>query len=125
MTCIVNRTRPAVLAWQAAVAGSFGPRLRGLMFRDAFPDGVNGLMLTPCRAVHTCFMRFAIDVIFIDKSRQVLACAENVPPRRLIFGPAGTRTVLELPAGTVKGSGTRPRDYLDFIPWQGGTENGT
>jgi len=120
MIRVVNRSRSTILANRAAVASAFSSRLRGLTFRDEFPGGANGLILTPCKAVHTLFMRFCIDVIFLDKNRQAVCCVQNVSPRQLLVGPGNSQSVLELPAGTIESSGTRPRDAIAFAMLQEG-----
>lgn len=120
MMHVVNRSRDAVLAEKALLADNFGARLKGLMFSNEFPPGSSGLILTPCNSVHTFFMRFAIDVIFLDENRQALYCVENVGPGRVLLGPKGSRTALEMPAGKIRNSGTRPRDQIAFIPQNGG-----
>ena len=56
------------------VADSFFTRLAGLMFRQKLPPAT-GLLLVPCNSVHMCFMRFAIDVVYIDKEYKISAVA--------------------------------------------------
>jgi uncharacterized membrane protein (UPF0127 family) len=79
-------------------------RLRGLLgTRDAGP-----LLLAPASGVHTCFMRRAIDVVFLDADLRVLRVVRGMRPWR--FAAArGARAVLELPAGEAT---VRPGDRL-------------
>jgi uncharacterized protein len=72
-------------------------RLRGLLGRDQLPAG-EGLLLKPAPSVHTCFMRFPIDVVFLDACMRVLSIAPKVEPWKFA-GRRGTRAVLELAAG--------------------------
>ena len=65
--------------WELEVADSFLARFCGLMLRPPLDSG-HGLLLAPCNSVHMCFMRFAIDAIFIDKDYRVLKVARNVKP---------------------------------------------
>jgi len=60
-------------------ADTFFSRFRGLMLRKRLPAG-HGLLIAPCNSIHMCFMRFAIDAIFIDKDYRVLKVARNVKP---------------------------------------------
>lgn len=60
-------------------ADTFFARFRGLMLRKRLPAG-HGLLIAPCNSIHMCFMRFAIDAIFIDKDYRVLKIARNVRP---------------------------------------------
>ena len=53
------------------IANNFFVRLAGLMFRKELPKGT-GLLLTSCNSVHMCFMRFAIDVIYVDKEYKII-----------------------------------------------------
>ncbi|MBP5403612.1 MAG: DUF192 domain-containing protein [Elusimicrobiaceae bacterium] len=90
------------LASQVETAYSFWSRLKGLMGRKQLAVG-EGLLLEPCPQVHTCFMYFAIDVIFLSKDNRVVAVAEDLKPWRMSsFYPSARRT-LELPSGTLKG----------------------
>lgn len=73
-------------------------RFLGLMGRAPLGVGV-GLMLSPCKSVHTCFMRFAIDVVFLDNAGSVLRVARDVRPWRLTWAPWKTHSVIELESG--------------------------
>lgn len=61
------------------VADSFFARLAGLMFRQKLPSAT-GLLLVSCNSVHMCFMRFAIDVVYIDKEYKILKIVKNLRP---------------------------------------------
>lgn len=82
---------------RCTVADRFFPRLRGLLGRKALGRG-EGLLLSPSSSVHTCFMRFPIDVVFLDDELRVLGVSSAVRPWRLA-GRRGARHVLELGAG--------------------------
>ena len=73
-------------------ADTFWRRFCGLMFRKQLPPG-QGLLLAPCNGVHMCFMRFAIDAIFVDKDYRVLKIAPNLRPCHKAWG------VVEVTAG--------------------------
>ena len=79
------------------VADTHAARLRGLLGRRTFPDG-SGLLLLPCRGIHTLFLRFPIDAVFVDSNLRVVDVARvrpwHVAMRR------HSHAVLELPAGT-------------------------
>lgn len=72
-------------------------RLRGLLGRAPLAAG-EGLLLEPCDGVHTCWMRYPIDVLFLDRNRRVLGWRECVPPWRACR-QGGARSTLELHAG--------------------------
>lgn len=73
-----------------------------------------GLLIEPCSSMHTMFMRFAIDVIFLDKDRRVVKIA-TVRPFRAAVG-RGSHTVLEIPAGTAERNGLEVGDTLSLAP---------
>ena len=75
-------------------------RLRGLLGRERFEPG-EGLLLRPAGSVHTSFMRFPIDVVFLDREATVVGVAEEVAPWRVV-ARRGARSVLELPAGEAR-----------------------
>ena len=79
------------------VAGSPAARLRGLLGREELPPG-EGLFLKGCYAVHTWFMRFPIDVVFLDADLCVVAVVDALPPWHSV-ARRRARHVLELAAG--------------------------
>ncbi len=77
----------------------FFERMRGLLGRDTLPEG-DVYAFPRCRAVHTIGMRFAIDIVFLDKMGNVLSIHENVPPGRwMVSGGRRAHTTLEAAAG--------------------------
>jgi len=85
-------------------------RMRGLLGRSSLPDG-EGILLTPAGSVHTFFMRFPIDVVFLDKEHRVVGIDAEVPPWRTA-GRRGAKVVVELAAGECERRGLRPGDRL-------------
>lgn len=61
------------------IANSFFTRFAGLMFRKELPK-TTALLLTSCNSVHMCFMRFAIDVIYVDQEYQIIKVVKNLKP---------------------------------------------
>lgn len=109
----LNATRQTLLADPAVRVTSFFGRLRGLLGRSEFRMG-DGLQIVPCDAIHTFFMRFPIDVLFLSAEGTVLRMEEALPPWRGTLPVAKARSVLELPAGVLKASGTRVGDTIRF-----------
>jgi uncharacterized membrane protein (UPF0127 family) len=85
-------------------------RMKGLLGRRALASG-EGLLLKPASSVHTFFMRFAIDVVFLDRELRVVAVAPELRPWR-VAGRRGARAALELRAGECERRGVRPGDLL-------------
>ena len=75
-------------------------RMRGLLGR-APPAAAEALWLRPCRSIHTIGMRYAIDVLFLDRRGTVLRARRDLPPGRLAFAPRGTASVLECGGGSI------------------------
>ncbi len=110
----MNRTRGIVVADTVEIAGTWLKRLQGLLFKDRLPEK-HCLILNPCNSVHTCFMRFNIDVLFIGNAGEVVYLLENMPSFR--FSPIirKARFVLELPAHTISSTGTSLGDRMSFF----------
>jgi uncharacterized membrane protein (UPF0127 family) len=112
---VTNVTRNTVLADNARRAEGFFARGCGLMFTTLLPEG-GGLIIEPCNSIHMFFMRYPLDVIFIDKSGQVLFMYEAIKPWRVGRLVRGARTAIELPAGSINGSQTAVGDILTLRP---------
>jgi uncharacterized membrane protein (UPF0127 family) len=94
---ITSEGRNAVLIGRCAVAESTRERTVGLLGREGLADD-EGLWIAPCNSIHTWFMRFAIDVVFLDREDRVLRVAACVPPFRMRLHRHAC-SVVELPAG--------------------------
>jgi uncharacterized protein len=110
---IVNLSSNTTLADRAEVARSFWTRLRGLMGRRELPAGT-GLVIEPNNSVHTFWMHFPIDVIFVDREGIVVGLREAMPPNRPFAGAQRAHRTIELPAGTISRTSTKPADRLRF-----------
>lgn len=99
-------------ACRVQMAERFGARLRGLLFRPplALPQA---LLIRPCNSVHTFWMGYALDVVFLDRDGQVLRVRAHLKPwRAASLHPA--HAVLELAAGGAATWGIRPGSRLGF-----------
>ncbi len=112
MVRVRNLTRNCALAEEVEVAGTSRQRRRGLLKRDSLPQG-SGMWIAPCEAVHTIGMRFAIDVLFLDRDRKVLKIRGSMAPGRLGFC-FRAHSVLELAGGTAAATRTVVGDQLQF-----------
>jgi uncharacterized membrane protein (UPF0127 family) len=77
--------------------------MKGLLGRSGLARG-DGLLIRPAGSIHTFFMRFAIDAVFLDRDLVVRKVATAVKPWRLVFA-RGAHSVLELPAGEAERRG--------------------
>jgi uncharacterized membrane protein (UPF0127 family) len=112
---LVNRDTGEVVVERLEIADTYWRRLAGLQFRRELQAG-HGLLLVPCSSIHTCFMRFAIDLVAIDQTGEVAMVRHDVRPWRAVAVRRGTRAVLELPRETaVVRSGDRLRLVTDEL----------
>lgn len=93
------------------VADTFWARFRGLMGR-APALFTHSLLIEPCSSVHTCFMRFPIDVVFLSESGLVLRTLAAMKPWRFSPVVVGAKSVLECPVGTIESCALRPGDVV-------------
>src|SRR4051794_36276078 len=112
MLKVINISRGVAIGTSVEVADTSAKRRTGLLNRDGLSGG-EGLWIAPCEGVHTFFMKFAIDVLFLNKKKEVVKLRRNMPKSRIsvCFKAA---SVLELPAGTADMTGTRVGDVLAF-----------
>lgn len=110
-----NRTRNQYLATRLAVAGTHWSRLLGLIGKSSsdFPQGL-GLLIVPCRGVHTLGMRFPIDVVYLTRENTVLHIEQGLAPWRFAPVRLAAASVLELPEATVHATGTTIGDQLEI-----------
>ena len=79
MKKLINERTGEVILDDLQTADTFYARFRGLMGRPSIPENA-GLMIKPCNSVHCFFMKFPIDVIFLDKGNRVVHVAGNMKP---------------------------------------------
>jgi uncharacterized protein len=97
---------------RCVVADTAPARMRGLLGRDGLEPG-EGLLIRPTNSVHMFFMRFAIDVVFVDRELAVRKVVERLRPWRMA-GCRGARAALELPAGAAARSGITVGERLSL-----------
>lgn len=109
---IRNRTRSTELADQAELAHSGAKRSKGLLGRASLEHG-EGLWIVPCESVHTFFMQFPIDLIYLDRKLRIKKVRDCVVPWR-VSACLSAHSVIELPAGTIRTSRTERGDFLEI-----------
>ena len=87
-------------------------RRTGLLKHDHLDPG-QGLWIAPCESVHSFFMKFAIDLVYLDRKHRVRKVRHRMVPWR-VSACLTAHSILELPAGTVEATGTRPGDQLEI-----------
>jgi uncharacterized membrane protein (UPF0127 family) len=109
-----NQTRGTILGNAIDLADTSAKRTTGLLKHKELRAG-EGLWIVPCEGVHTFFMKFAIDLVYIDKKEVVRKTVANVVPWRLSLCLTA-HSIVELPAGTIGSSATVRGDQLLFEP---------
>ncbi len=109
---VTNVTRHTELGDRIEVAGNGQSRRKGLLGREGLASG-EGLWIVPCEAVHTFWMRFPIDLVYIDRKRRIVKTRNSVPAWRL-SAALTAHSVLELPAGTIRETHSARGDTLEF-----------
>jgi uncharacterized protein len=108
---INNITKNVVLAQEAIVASKLWQRVKGLLGQKELKPG-SGLVLKPCNSVHTFFMLFSIDVLFLDKANRVIKAVSGLKPFRLTPLYFNAYITIELPVGVIQASKTAQGDIL-------------
>ena len=110
---VQNLTRKQPVATSVGVADNTWTRMKGLIGAKPLQEG-EGLLIIPCSSIHTHFMSFPIDVLYVNTDLQVVAIDENMAPWRFGRLRRGVRFVIELPAGTASATGTEVGDQLQI-----------
>jgi uncharacterized membrane protein (UPF0127 family) len=76
--------------------------------------GNAALLLEPCNSIHTCFMRFEIDAVFLDEAGVVVKIYNNIKPWRFILPVKNSRATLELAQGLAGKLGIKEKDVITF-----------
>jgi uncharacterized membrane protein (UPF0127 family) len=100
-----------VVCERCTVADRMLPRMKGLLGRKSLEPG-EGMLIRPAPSIHTFFMRFPIDAVFLSKDGEVLKVASNVQPWR-IRSCRGAHSVLELAAGEARRRGIAAGQRLE------------
>jgi uncharacterized membrane protein (UPF0127 family) len=110
---IVNKTKNTLLAQDVCVADTVLRRIKGLLGRNDFRQG-EALIIKPCNSIHTFFMRFPIDVLFVDKHNKVIKATPALKPFCLTYIYFNAAFAIELPAGTLASTSTAKGDFISI-----------
>jgi len=110
---VFNVTKVVLIAQQAELAVSLCQRLQGLLGRTGLSSN-EALILKPCTSIHTFFMRFPIDVLFVDRNMRVIKAIQNIPPNRLSPIVWASSMAIELPAGKIGSTNTQLGDLIEM-----------
>ncbi len=111
MAILENKTKNQIVISQLEVAKDFWSRGKGLLGRVSLDEN-QGLWIHHCNSIHTYFMKFPIDCVFVDKGLKVKAVYANVTPWRLVLPVWGARSVFEMKAGSAEKNNIKVGDQL-------------
>lgn len=113
----VVKSNPAkgkeIIAARVIRAGNFLSELFGLIIRKKLKDK-EGFLIENCSSIHTFWMRYSIDAVFLDEKNLVLAIYHNIRPFRVTPFIRGACSVLELKSGTIEGTSLKVGDLVNF-----------
>lgn len=115
---IENVTRGILVVTQGRAADTFFTRFKGLLGTESLAEG-EGLLILPCNSIHTHFMHFPIDVLYVSRDYEVVHIDHAIAPWR--FGRIHRKAhfVIELPAGTAVATGTEVGDRIEVKGFAG------
>lgn len=111
---VVDISRNTELASNVELADTSAKRSKGLLGRNGLSPG-EGLWIVPCESVHTFGMRFAIDLVYLDRLHRIRKIRRNVVPWRL-SGCLTAHSVIELASGTIQEQDIQRGDQIEFFP---------
>lgn len=95
------------------LATTFWQRFRGLMLRRPLPPAT-ALLIAPCNSIHMCFMRFAIDAVYLDKQDKILKITRHLRPWLSLSACWHAHSVLEMTAGQADVLGLKVGQVFDY-----------
>lgn len=110
---VFNKTRNTILAEHAEIADTAFQRMKGLLGRPCLASA-SALILKPGNSVHTFFMKFPIDVLFVDNLGSVVKAVSDMKPFRLTPIYFSAKLIVEFPAGVIAATSTRKGDIIEF-----------
>lgn len=111
---LINKKNGKSLADNLEIANNPFTRLKGLLGRNALNEG-EGLHIIPCNSIHSFFMKFRFDAIFLNKKNEVVYLIQNMPAWRVSEICFSGYSVVELSAGVIKETETTIDDVLEFL----------
>ena len=109
---IYNSSKNNLIAGDVKLADNLFSRTIGLLSKKSLSEG-EGLVIKPCCSIHTFFMRFEIDVLFVNKKNEIIALYENVKPWRILPIHLTSHYVIELPARTITAKEVEKGDLVN------------
>ena len=115
MSRLIHKETQTTIAQSVLKTNNLWERMKGLLGEKTFPND-KALWIVPCSNVHTFFMKFPIDIIFVDKDLKVTSLAHSVPSSRIVFGGWKAHSTFEMKAEQLKKYSIGKGDelYVDY-----------
>ncbi|MCX8131346.1 MAG: DUF192 domain-containing protein [Clostridia bacterium] len=110
---VKNTASNTIISVNCKTANTFISRFAGLMGKASLPEG-EGLLIMPCNSIHMFFMKFSLDIVFIDKDNIVIHLIKGIKPWRVSKIVKRAYCALELPCGTISRTEMKVGDRLTF-----------
>lgn len=110
---LYNSTQNCLIADDVKIADNFISRTIGLISKKEISHA-EGLLIKPCCSIHTFFMRFEIDVLFINRKNEVVALYENVKPWKVLPIHPSSHYVVELCSGLIEKNNISKGDTVEI-----------
>lgn len=101
MSTLMSKTKNQELVKNLEIASKMFSRMKGLLGTQSLPEN-SALWIHQCNSIHTFFMNYAIDCVFLDKNMKVVSLVDEVGPWRITLPKWTADSVVELPAGQIK-----------------------
>jgi len=111
---LVDKNGGQAIAQKAEIANTFFSRMIGLMFRPDM-DADEALLFYDAPSIHTCFMKFPIDIVFLNKDMQVIRICSSVGPWKAVFC-SGAHLTIELKGGCAAAARLSLGDFVALVP---------
>ena len=115
MARLIHKKTQTVLVDSVIKAENILNRIKGLMGTQDMPLK-EALWISPCANIHTFFMKFPIDVIFVDRKLKITSLSHSVPSSRFVFGGWKSHSVFEMKANQIRNYQIKKGDelYVDY-----------
>lgn len=114
---IINITKNTIIAGNPLIAETFSSRSTGLITRKFILGKMDAMIFEKCSSLHSFFMSYKFDIIFVDKSKKVITLYKSASPWRIFRADCGIFqycTAIECPENTISASGTQIGDYINW-----------
>jgi uncharacterized membrane protein (UPF0127 family) len=108
---LYNVNKENIVLENLKLANGFFEKFKGLMGRKRLNKS-EGLMILSCNSIHTCFMKFPIDVLFLNMDHEVIAMRKEVKPWRMVNFVKKAYITVEMPEGTIEHKNVEVGDLL-------------